>query len=188
MSLQKPSEAEEEYFAKEEARLRLGLKAKYVRSAAEEERCLAVAKKVGTDNAEVGEALVELGFSPEDVSILPLVPMLEVAWADGSMSYKESTLILDTARKRGLDATTPAYQRLKALTEEQPEASFFEGANRIYAELLHGGERAAEKADTLTLMKAVAGVSGGFFGLTSAVSDEEESVMTNLVKELSLSH
>lgn len=190
MAIQKPSDNEDEYFAKEDIRLRLGLKAKYVRSQAETERCLAVAEQVGSDDAEVGEALIALGFDAGNVTILPLIPLLEVAWADGSIGYKESSLILDTARKRGMLATSPAYAKLKALTEAQPDAAFFDGCNRIYGEMLRartGPEADLEKKSTLELMTQVAEVSGGFFGLTSSVSEEERKVLSELVESLSLS-
>lgn len=188
MSLDKPTDHEEEYFAKEDLRLRLGLKKTLKHDQAQVDLFNAIAKKVGCTTVESGEALHLLGFTADNVEILPLIPMLEIAWADDKMSFDESTLILDTARSRGLSSTSAAYAKLKELTESRPDNEFFEGCNRLFKEMLsqHGEEADKERLDVRTLMTQVANVSGGFFGLTSSVSDEEEKLISELITKLGL--
>lgn len=185
----KPSENEEEYFKKEEARLRLGLKKEIVKSEAEISRHLAIAERVGSGSAEIGEALEDLGFSVDDAAVLPLVPLLEIAWADGKMQYQEASLILDTARKRGLSAASAAYTTLKRLTDTRPSDAFFHTCNQIFGELLRekdGPDADITRHSTVELMTRVAEASGGFFGLTNAIDEEERKVMAQLVQELGL--
>lgn len=188
MSFQKPSEAEEEFFALENVRLRLGLKADYEHQQEEIDRFAAIAKAVGSEDICVGEALADLGFEADTAGILPLIPLVEVAWSNGKMGFDEARLILDTARGRGMSATTAAYKKLSELTDAQPNDTFFAACNKVFAELLakmgHGAD--VTKHNTLTLMTKVAEAQGGFFGLTSAIDGDEQAEIDRLVKELGL--
>ena len=40
-------------------------------------------EKIGITDPELSRQLAELGFTPETVKLLPLVPALEMAWAEG---------------------------------------------------------------------------------------------------------
>ena len=55
-----------------------------------------------TDPALIAE-LEALGFTPDTVALLPLVPVVQVAWAEGGVSTKERALVADfvPAERRG---------------------------------------------------------------------------------------
>lgn len=186
MSEWRTSDEEEKYFAEQDRRLRLGIKADIQRSQAQLEQALAVAKVVGSDDPDIGDALTELGFSVETARVLFYVPLLQVAWADGKMGFDESSLILDSARAQGLSATSPAYARLDELTRTRPSEGFFTGAIRVCRELVGKGA-GFDSASTLDLMNKVAGAQGGFLGFGNKVSDEEKAAIDKLVRELNLS-
>ena len=46
--------------------------------------------------------LKELGFTPETVKVLPLMPIVQLAWAEGGVSAAERTLLVSLARNRGI--------------------------------------------------------------------------------------
>lgn len=186
MSEWRTSDEEEKYFAEQDRRLRLGIKADIQRSQAQLEQALAVARVVGSEDPDIGDALSDLGFSAETARVLFYVPLLQVAWADGKMGFDESSLILDSARAQGLSATSAAYAKLDELTRSRPADSFFDAAIRVCRELVGKGA-GFDAANTLDLMKKVAGAQGGFLGFGNKVSEEEQAAIDKLVKDLNLS-
>src|SRR6266849_7338908 len=105
---------EEEYFHKQERELLEQLKE---RAAAEAER-----RKLGealqSTDAQLLEDLQALGYTAETVKLLFAVPLISVAWADGSMSARERSLILELAKAQEGGALE---QLTKWLDERPPE-------------------------------------------------------------------
>ena len=58
--------------------------------------------------------LQELGFTPDTVTLVPLVPILETAWAEGGVSPAERALIVDLARRRGAMLESGARTEMSA--------------------------------------------------------------------------
>ena len=54
--------------------------------------------------------LQDIGFSPDNLVLLHLVPMVEVAWAEVEVTARERELILVLAERRGVAMETPVYQ------------------------------------------------------------------------------
>src|SRR6185503_15546366 len=85
---------EEEYFHKKETELLEKLRQ---RGAVEAER-----RKLGdalpTADAQILEDLQAVGYNAETVKLLFVVPLLAVAWADGSITPRERSLILELAK------------------------------------------------------------------------------------------
>ena len=48
------------------------------------------------------EALQARGFTPETISLLPLVPLIQVAWAEGAITDDERSMIVQLARARAI--------------------------------------------------------------------------------------
>ena len=127
---------------------------------------------------DVAEEALSLGFDAETSRILHLIPLIHVAWADGSVSRAERTAVLEAAAKRGLDPKDEAYAFLEELLDRKPTDLFFERANHVIVKLLeHHGE---EADDILAQLDIVAKASGGFFGLKNSISDEEETLIAEL--------
>jgi hypothetical protein len=164
---------EEDYFRKRDRELIERLrKAK----AADQERQDLGAKTGLTDPAMLAE-LQELGFTPETVSLLPLVPILETAWAEGGVSPAERTLIVDLGRKRGLTPGSEADRQLTAWLDRRPEESVFSGATRLIGAMLGSGARADLSADDLIkYCEDIAAASGGIFGLGRVSADERATL------------
>src|SRR5687767_4932023 len=81
---------EDEFFRREDARLKEKLRQTAQREGARE----ALARAAGIKNPAIVERLLALDVRPETVTALSLVPLVEVAWADGSLDDNERRVIL----------------------------------------------------------------------------------------------
>jgi len=135
---------EAEYFHRIEAELIEQMRHR----AAEEEELRRMAEASHIEDFQILETLEKLGYTHSTVILLHLVPLVEMAWIDGSVSSTERDQILAIARERGVARNTPAYQQLVAWLGQRPSPEFFQGSWRaIHAEfeLLPSNERAASK-------------------------------------------
>jgi hypothetical protein len=164
---------EEDYFRKRDRELIERLrKAK----AADQQRQDLGAKTGLTDPSMIAE-LQELGFTPETVSLLPLVPILETAWAEGGVSPAERTLIVDLARARGVAAGSEADRQLADWLDRRPGDGVFAGATRLIGAMLGSGATAGLTADELIrYCEEIAAASGGIFGLGRVSTDERATL------------
>ncbi len=144
-----------------------------------------IARALNTTEAVAEEAL-ELGFDADTARLLPLIPLIQVAWADGSVSTAEERAVLELAHERGLEPATPAYNFLTRLLQEQPSALFFERATAVILEIVSLDRSSWMSRSLPDLCKAVAQASGGFFGLGNKVSDEEQALIDDLAQRLNL--
>lgn len=141
-----------------------------------------IVASLSTTEAVANEAL-ELGFSMETARVLPLLPLIQVAWADGSVSVAEEKSVMELAEARGITPGTPAYEFLSRLLIEQPSELFFERVNRVLAHLITADPDSWVKKTIPELCLEVANASGGFFGLGNRVSDEEEALIEELTQK-----
>ncbi|MDX1389576.1 MAG: hypothetical protein R3344_10330, partial [Acidobacteriota bacterium] len=84
---------EEAFFAKENARLLRELRKKTEK----EEQRERLRRVVSIRDDAFLDKLIELGIGPETVLTLRLIPLVFVAWADGSMDDRERDAILKAA-------------------------------------------------------------------------------------------
>lgn len=138
-----------------------------------------IASSLNTNEEVAAEALA-LGFSSETARVLPLMPMIHVAWADGSVSSAEERAILDLAIERGIERSTPSYEFLTRILVEQPSDLFFERTNRVLASMVQADPSSWIKKSLPQLCLEVAEASGGFFGLGNTVSKEEKALIDEL--------
>jgi len=137
-------ESEEEYFHRLDAELIEELRK---RAAAEEERWR-MAETSHIENPRSLTELEKLGFSHTTVTLLDLVPLVELAWIDGSVSNVERNSILALASGRGVEKDSPAHQQLIAWLDHRPSQAFFEGtwhALVAFFDSLPADERAFRK-------------------------------------------
>lgn len=126
---------------------------------------------------DVAEEALLLGFDAATAPILPLVPLIEVAWADDKVTDAESEKVLELAEANGI-TSDEALDFLKLLLEKKPSDLFFERTNRVLAHLLN--DDAHDSKDVIAQARAVADASGGIFGFGNRVSDIEEKVLKEL--------
>lgn len=187
----KPSEEEEKYFKAEDERRLTALRGEIQADEETKARWLALAEVVGSSSHAVGRRLEELGFNTDTARVLFFVPLVEIAWADGKIGYEESYKLVDELRKRGIRATTQAYEFLNSITLRRPHASFFEGCTEVLRELfgtLSAEQRDAHIGELTGLADQVARASRGFFGFGAEVSKEERSTIEDIIKGLGIEH
>lgn len=173
---------EEEYFRRREQELIEKLRQRAQADAAKQQ----LAEQAGVADEEILQDLQELGYTPETVALLYLVPLVQVAWAEGGVSDRERTLIVEAARARGIEADTSADAQLTQWLTTRPSEKLFEQTLRAIRAILESrpaAEREASRTDLLTYSTAIAEASGGVLGLRS-VSPEERALLARISSEL----
>ena len=170
---------EEEFFRREDARLVEGLRQVAQHKSARE----ALAAASGIKNPEVLDRLIDLDIRPETVTALSLVPLVEVAWADGSLDASERSVVLERMGTAGFAPGSIGRALLEAWFTRKPEPKLLTAwahMVRGLCEQMGREEVAALKEGLLDRARAVAGASGGFLGLGSKVSAAEADVIRRL--------
>jgi predicted RND superfamily exporter protein/CRP-like cAMP-binding protein len=133
------------------------------------------------DSAWVGQ-LAGMGIDAGTVAALTLIPLIEVAWADGKMEENERRAVLAGAEAHGIATNSSSFRLLEMWLSDPPEPDLvaawreyisavcrtlsFEGKLRLKSSLIGGARDVAESA-------------GGFLGFRS-VSPAEEQVLSRL--------
>jgi hypothetical protein len=104
---------EDAFFTKENARLLEQLKEKQKREALRE--------VVQIKDETFLDRLIELGIGPETVLALTLVPLIAVAWADGTLDGRERDAIIKAAEEKGVSPNV-AFPPARAGVVRQLEA------------------------------------------------------------------
>jgi hypothetical protein len=170
---------EDEFFRREDQRLIQKLEQM---RAAETNRA-ALAKAAGIGNPAVVDKLLELGVQAQTVAALALVPLVEVAWADGELDRRERGVILDRAKTSGLADGSAEYELLAAWLDRRPDSKLLTAWTHLVrglSEQLSREEIARLKADLLDRARAVATASGGVLGMGSKISGAEAAMLAEL--------
>jgi hypothetical protein len=134
------------------------------------------------------QELRELGFTPETIVLLPLVPLIEVAWAEGGVTDAERAAIEDVARQRGISEGSAAWQQLDGWLTARPSPAVLAGAGRLIAAMLDAGAvqtRDLSGEDLVRYCERIAAASGGIFGLTlRSVSPDERVILSRVAAQL----
>ncbi len=173
---------EEEYFRKRDRELM----AKLRKARADEEAKRAMGASTGPDDPALLQALLDLGFTPDTVGLLPLVPVVQMAWAEGGVTKHEYDLVLKVAAARGIAEGTPAYLQLIEWLGTRPSPEVFAGASRLIRAMLDAGAGQVGDLtadDLVAYCEQIAGASGGVLGL-GRVSTEERTLLTQLASDL----
>lgn len=143
---------------------------------------LALEQETGLHDPEMLRELDLLGFTPATIALLPLMPVLRVAWAEGGVSLAERTLIVDLARARGIAAGGAADHQLHEWLEHQPSEDTFHKATRLIGAMVgtpHGEAVHVTPDELIAHCETIAHASGGIFGIGS-VSAEEKAALAKI--------
>jgi hypothetical protein len=171
---------EEEYFQKQDREL-----IEKARQRAQAERQLReLGETIGVTDPEITRELAELGFTPDTVKLLPLIPVLEMAWAEGDVTPPERKMLVDVARTRGIEEGSAADRQLAEWLDRRPEESVFRRAGRLINALFaSGGRFDVTRDDLLKYCEAIADASGGMFGIRR-VSADERATLERIANEI----
>ena len=137
----------------------------------------------GIHDESILRKLIELDIRPETVSSLSLVPLIEVAWADGAIDEKEKAAVLAAASDTGIRPGSTEYELLDNWMGHRPGPEMIEAWIHYIRGLcrkLSEDERRLLKADLIGQAVGVATASGGFLGMGNKVSAQEAAMLHRL--------
>jgi len=148
--------------------------------------------EVGSDRgrAELGammepvlvDRLADMGIAADTITALTLIPLVEVAWADGRMDEPERLAVLAGAEAVGIARASASFELLRIWLADPPgpevRLAWQEYIRTVCEELSVEG-RLRLRAAIVGRARNVASAAGGFLGL-GAVSRTEERVLEAL--------
>jgi hypothetical protein len=170
---------EESFFAKQNEALRQRLREAEETKAKRE--ALSAASSVTDDG--LLDKLVALNLPGETLAALSLVPLVVVAWADGSIDDKERSAVLSAAEEAGMSKQGVSYQLLEQwLAERPPPEMLAKWKDYIDALSATLSEEARQvlKSTLLGRARGIAEAAGGFLGMGQRVSSAERAVLEEL--------
>src|SRR5262245_32900984 len=124
---------EEAFFAKRNAEALEKLRQK----ARREEQRQAMREVVPNADEALVDHLLDIGLKPETVLALVLVPLVTVAWADGSIDRREREALLKAAEERGVAPGSTPRQVFEEWLDHRPGPALLESWKR-YARAIWG--------------------------------------------------
>lgn len=166
---------EEAFYRKQDEALRSQIRTAREHASARE----ALAAQSPRAEAVLLDRLVELGIRVESLAALMLVPLVEVAWADGTMDPREREAVLNAALASGVEPGSPSHALLESWTQERPPSALYESWKEYVASLCHelsADHRWHLEEQLLGRARSVARAAGGFLGVAKVSKPEEEVI------------
>ncbi len=180
--LERPSDIENRYFLAKEKELREKLRERLRREAEALEKERAIAKASGAEDPKIADRLRRLGFDADTAKILDLMPLIHVAWADGTVQYNERVTILRVLEERGFEPGSDVTRFVESMLEHRPADSFLEQTLDVLRDLLEDKGRSG--AAVVDLCAKVAESAGGYFGLGGSISRQERELIGQIADAL----
>jgi len=139
-------------------------------------------KASGMSDDAVLDKLVALGLKANTIAALSLVPLIAVAWADGTIQDNERNAILQGAHGKGLEQGTDGYELLQTWLSKRPDDALFdawESYIKALASQLNDEQNRLLKNQIVGFAKMVATSAGGILGF-GKVSGSEEKVLNRI--------
>jgi hypothetical protein len=134
---------------------------------------------------ETIDRMLELGITPATWAAISLVPLVEVAWANGRIDAKERRAVLAAAELNGVTPGSPSHEMLDGWLGHRPDGRLLQSWGEYMVELcaaLKPGEKRALREELMGRARQVAEAAGGFLGLGNRISPEEQVVLDELAK------
>ena len=177
---------EETYFRQQDAKLLEKLR----QEAKLEDIATALAEKLQMDNPDLLRRVRELGVTVDTAPAFFAAPLVQVAWAEGSVTKQEHDAVLRLARARGIEENSPASAQLIEWLRVRPPDAVFDTAVEVIKSgfaVLPPEEKEERIKRIVQACQEVAMASGG--GLAKllgrgSVSSDEASVLDTLTTTL----
>jgi hypothetical protein len=139
----------------------------------------ALEQQTGIHDPGLLQDLRLLGFTPDTIALLPLIPLLQVAWARAGISTAERTMIVTLARARGIAAGGVANYQLMDWLEHRPSEETFHKSTRLIRAIIDspdGGALHLSADELIALCNRIAHASAGVFGIKRVSHEEREAL------------
>lgn len=150
------------------------------RRAAAEERHRQMTEASGIADPKILGALDRLAYDEATVTLLELVPLVQLAWLGGSISQPEQDRLLAIAGRRGVRPNTRAHQQLMVWMDQCPSEEFFQGTLGVIQavlESLPSDQRIARRSALIRDCTGVATASCELFGWTSRACAAKQKLL-----------
>lgn len=140
-------------------------------------------------DAELIDELHYLGIDEGNSRVVALLPLVQVAWADGKLQDAERSAIHKIANE-GAFATSDGERVLDGWLSNAPSQAYFQRGHRVIVELARrgGGLESGVTGDTIDVVlgycETVARAAGGLFGLMFSVDANERRAITEIAVAL----
>lgn len=170
---------EDAFFARENAALRERLK----RVEDEQQRKAAFTAASGISDERVLQQLSDLRIDVDTLTAFSLVPVVLVAWADGSIDERERSAVLSAAAEAGLAAGTASHALLEGWLSKRPAPELlavWKNYMRALTGSLEPDAKQMLRSEILGRARRTAEAAGGFLGFGTKISKEEQDVLADL--------
>jgi hypothetical protein len=132
----------------------------------------------GITEEHVLDNLVKAGVKAETLAAVQLIPLVEVAWCDGSVAADERDAVLNAAAAQGIHPDSASYELLRQWLQTRPDVRVIAAWKEYVHELaqLMPHTAPAMKKNLTERLRRVAEAAGGFLGL-STISKTEQSAI-----------
>lgn len=168
--------SEEQYIRKQEEETRDRLRRETELKTQREE----MGRIIGISDDELLVALQKQEYTAETVKLVELLPLVKVAWGDGSVSGREKEELLKALEFKGIKSDSAVGKQIDKWLIESPSDSFFQTNLELLAKIfekLPETERAARRENLLIYCNQIANASGSFLGVGSKVSEGEQKAI-----------
>jgi len=172
---------EEEFFNKENQKLKDKLRAELNKQHTREE----LAELTGVEDTLVLDALMALNVDKGTFAAFALLPLIEVAWADGKVDDKERAGLLAAAVDQGIKEGSVAHTMLQEILVRPPREDALKAWYTWVGTMsrkLSVSERRQVREALVTRARAIAEASGGILGLGNKISQKEQRVIDAIEK------
>ena len=181
MSNEIPKE-EERWFQQREMERREEIRRRLEEAAEKARERREMGSALGTSDEALLERLQALSFDADTARVFDLLPLVHVAWADGTVTTAERAAILEILEARGIQGHEQAFLLIEALLEKRPSEEFLEETLEILAGIASNNQALVQ--DIANFSVAVADASGGFFGFGNRISDAERALIDRIAGRL----
>ena len=124
-------------------------------------------------------------MTDEDLSLLFLIPLVQMAWAHGAISPREEQVIFEAAREEGIDHRSSLNDTLGKWLVYQPSQQFYSECLGLIKNMLQAmtvKEREQKCDKLLERCRTVAVSAGGksSMDVNHHISSEEKELLTEL--------
>jgi len=174
--------SEDEYFRRRDQEL-----IEQTRRRAEEKATLErLAEAAGVKDEDIVRGLQQLGYAAEIVTSFRVLPLIDVAWADGTVSDAERDLVIAAARARGVQPGSLADRHVAQWLASPPSPALCDATLHLLGltiQRLPPDERAAATGEVLAACRSVATAAGGVLGFHK-ISEREQRALDRIAAEL----
>lgn len=140
-------------------------------------------------DSQLNGLLQQLGLDEQTFRAVTLLPLVEVAWADGRIQANERNFIAEVALGNGL-VEGPSYDKVMEWLQQRPSAEYFTLGRKLLVKLAFrrkglGGDVPEHALDNVVDMCVVVAESaGGLFGMLWKVSSSERHAIQRITDHL----